>query len=359
MFFPTDPSHVGEKLFYSKSNDVKGKKHGCFLGCELANGHEGFFVFVCVTIFKFHNVSLVDMSVLSYVRQRYLDWVNDEKYMILARYSYLTNKHRHFAVLLSKRGNLIYKRRILSRFSKLSVPLSKITFFNEFTNDKVVHTPSLWLTLTYDTKICDLETAWLRIAKQFNRFRSNIIRRYGKASILRVFESTKKGYPHIHALIVFHDFVFSATKQFSPKRKRWIWVTKEKNKIQEYWHSHIDVRPVSDMKGSLLYLKKYLTKTIDKEEKSNNVINTLALTWYYKKRSFAVSRDLIRYLHNSNIKTKQLLQHDLLGGCVEQTTIIFVGIVPKSALLLKKTKSYIRLSDKQIKSVYEWLDHKV
>lgn len=295
------------------------------------------------------------MSLLTTVKEQYLEWVKNDTYMVLAKYNYFEKTHTHYAVLCSKRGNLAYKKRILQRFKALSVPMSKIQFFNEKSNE-IEYTPCLWVTMTYNTKLKPLSNAWEDIAKEFNRFRSVLTKKYGKVSILRCFEATKNGYPHIHTLLLFHDYLFETKKIYSRQRKRFIWIVKEKTNIAKHWHSNIDIQGVSNMKGSLLYLKKYLSKSIDRTTKANNVVNTLALTWYYHKRSFSISPDLIKYLHNSNYKHSQEVQTDLFGHQYSETKIIFIGIVPKETLFLQKTPSYLKLNDAQIKSVYSWIE---
>lgn len=53
-----------------------------------------------------------------------------------------------------------------------------------------------------------LDREWEEIGKYFNRTRSGIEKRYGKIDIIRVWESQRDGYPHIHCIALFRETEF-------------------------------------------------------------------------------------------------------------------------------------------------------
>src|SRR4030067_867728 len=91
-------------------------------------------------------------SVLEIV-DRYIEWVQDEKYMILSRWNDTESKNDVFAVKCAKRGNDVYRTRVYDRFKGLSSNTENLTFFNP--KDRgAKKTRALWVTLTYDSKLC-------------------------------------------------------------------------------------------------------------------------------------------------------------------------------------------------------------
>ena len=110
------------------------------------------------------------------------------------------------------------------------------------------------------------------------------------------------------------------------------------------------------------YLKKYLLKSIDAENKNSKTLRTLALGWLFNKRAFSLSGkfrqlliDLIKTKHNSNHKTQQTT---LNGEIVQEYTYYVLGFVPADVVRLKKDVLFSKLSNEQIKLVEKHLiDH--
>jgi len=138
---------------------------------------------------------------------------------------------------------------------------------------------------------------------------------------------------------------------------------KEKDVVAAGWRSHTDVKALSSLGRGLSYLKKYLLKSIDKENKDSKTLKTLALGWLFSKRAFSVSgkfrqmlTDLIKTKHNSNQKTRQTT---LKGEIIQEEHIYYVlGFVPADEVRLKKDVWFSKLSNEQIKSVEKFLDSK-
>ena len=141
---------------------------------------------------------------LSEIVNKYLEWLSDVKYMILNKIHLGTFESEVFAVKCSKRGNDVYCYRVYRRFKGLASLAEKTVFFNPKDRNLNKTTRALFLTLTYDTKLCSLADAWKNIGKEFNRFMSHVRKLFGKVSSCRVFEVFQNGYPHIHCLLLFH-----------------------------------------------------------------------------------------------------------------------------------------------------------
>jgi len=232
--------------------------------------------------------------------ERYESWVSEDMYMILARWNKAEWKNEVYAVKCAKRGNDVYRSRVQSRFKGVCSRSEELVFFNP--NDRGLKTTkALWVTLTYDVKLCSFMEAWSNIGVEFNRFMAYVRKQFGKVSCCRVFESFENGYPHIHCILLFEESfaVFRDAKgQFR---------IHEKDVLARSWHSNIDVKAMSSLADGLAYLKKYLLKGIDFEKADSKGLKTLALCWTFRKRAFSVSgsfrkalTDLIRDMHNSN-----------------------------------------------------------
>jgi len=336
---------------------------------------------------------------LSEIVSKYLDWVRDDKYMILNRVQFkdfrirdsrknrfisyrLPIKSDYFAIKCSKRGNDVYRSRVYRQFKDLVDKAEKLVFFNPKDRGQK-RTRALWVTLTYDPKLCGFKEAWAgkkelktiqsgkNKGKQYwghskdckciscvwNSFMSKIRKLFGNVSCSRVFESYKSGHPHIHCILLFEEKEF---KVFRDKKGQFR--VKEKDMIASCWHSFVDVKAMYSLGKSFSYLKKYLLKSIDAETKDSLALKTLALCWLFCKRAFSVSgkfrqmlTDLIKTKHNSNQKTKQTT---LKGEIIQEYIYYILGFVPADIVRLKKDAWFSKLSNEQIISVEKFLETK-
>jgi hypothetical protein len=179
--------------------------------------------------------------------------------MILSKWNKAKWKNDVYAVKYAKRGNDIYVSRVESRFRCLKRFSENMVFFSA--KDRgCKQTSALFVTLTYDSKLCLYGEAWEKIGIQFNGFMSYVRRHYGKVSCCRIFEAFENGHPHIHCILLFKEQAFSVFRDVKGQFR-----VKEKEAIAGGWHSHVDVKAVSSIAGGLNYLKKYLLKGIDLE----------------------------------------------------------------------------------------------
>ncbi len=266
-----------------------------------------------------------------------------------------TFKSEVFAIKCSKRGNDVYRHRVYRRFKGLESLAEKTVFFNRKNRNQNKKTRALFVTLTYDTKLCSFGDAWRNIGVEFNRFRSYVCKKFGKVSCFRVFEAFKNGYPHIHCILFFEK------KQFKVFRdKMGQFRIKEKGLIEAGWHSHTDVQGMGSLGWGFAYLKKYLLKSIDSENKDSKTLKTLALGWLFNKRAFSVSgkfrqmlTDLIKTKHNSNHKTQQIT---LKGEIVREYIYYVLGFVPADVVRLKNVVWFSKINDEQITLVEQFLE---
>jgi len=283
--------------------------------------------------------------------EQYVEWVNDDKYMILSRWD--GSKNEVFAVKCAKRGNDVYRWRVYRRFKGLCSMADDVVFFNP--KDRgAKRTRALWVTLTYDVKRCSFNEAWPNVGVEFNRFMAYVRKRFGKVSCCRVFESFENGYPHIHCILLFESTWFNVFRD----RKGHFRVY-SKQLVAKGWHSNIDVKVMHSLAGGFSYQKKYLLKNIDVEKADSKALKTLALCWAYRKRAFSVSglfrkllSDLITYLHNSN---RQLRQTTLSGEIIQEEKFHVIGFVPADVVRLNKDVWFKKLDSDQISSVDKFL----
>ena len=126
--------------------------------------------------------------------------------------------------------------------------------------------------------------------------------------------------------------------------------------------SHTDVKALSSLGRGLSYLKKYLLKSIDKENKDSKTFKTLALGWLFNNRAFSMSgkfrqmlTDLIKTKHNSNHKTQQIT---LNGEILQEYTYYVLGFVSADVARLKKEIWFSKLDREQTKAVEIFLESK-
>ena len=264
----------------------------------------------------------------------YLKWIRQSEYLIFGEYNKITGYTRFWGSLASKRGNSKYAQRLSRRFDPLqSLPDTK--FFNYKDRGSHHKTRGIFITLTYNPENLTIGEAWRQVGDDYNRFITAFRKKYGKTSVLRVWESQQNGYPHIHMLAI------SQNHEFEAFHYEGVWRVNDKREIEALWnYGFSDVEALSSTKGGMTYIAKYLGKLhtigsqVNEEEipqgndtclsglVSRASVLTLSMMWLFRKRAFSISgelSDLIRDLHNSNSDTRagqdlELLQLDLEGG---------------------------------------------
>lgn len=128
--------------------------------------------------------------------------------------------------------------------------------------------------------------------------------------IFVVGKQQRKGMPHIHVLMIFHDNHFTIFRR--RKGTRWIYRIKEKEEFERSYHSFVDVQTVRKLKKGIRYITKYLSKYTAQSQTL-----TLALCWLFKKRSFAVSGNFYETIYVVRKFRKTFIQIDLVGNTLK------------------------------------------
>jgi len=260
----------------------------------------------------------------------YNAWRSFNEYILLER---IEGDQRSFhAVKCSKRGNDVYWWRTNRRLQGLK-DREDVQFFNP--KDRgLKKTRAVFVTLTYDTKIGSVYDAWEDHGSCWNRWITNLREKFGELSYIRTWESFVNGYPHIHALIIFKDHEFTVFRQ-KGKDGKYRFRIQEKACFEAGWHSNVDVQACSSLKKASLYITKYLTKGF--HEQSEEALDkslrglTLAMTWVFKKRSFAVSRDLVDLINGLRNSKSEALQMTFDGGFIP-VEWCFLGVFSAGSL---------------------------
>jgi len=265
------------------------------------------------------------------LQEFYQEWRDFDEYIVLQKQ---TNNLRikgevdkeTIAVKCAKRGNDVYWWRIRKRLRSLRKSENH-TLFDTRGNDKLSNV--LFTPLTYDIRRSTVQEAWETVGDEFNKWIRNLRKKFGRISYLRCWEASRKGYPHIHVLMVFHDHRFRVV--FSQLKKgRQVYRIAEKEAFTKSYHSFVDVQTVRKLREGIKYILKYLSKT-KYAGKSQKL--TLALCWLFKKRSFAVSGDFQEAVYTIFKIQYRSIQTDIFGNKVEYQIIwVFIGIFQASKL---------------------------
>jgi hypothetical protein len=256
------------------------------------------------------------------ISKTYLDWVSNNQYMIFEQKRY-RSPIRQIASLIPKRGNIKYAYRVRRKFREFILP-----FEYEKKKAEIIaegKTRVLFLTLTFDPSICDFKTGWDSVAYFWNCFMASVRRHFGRVLSARCFESSEKGFPHIHCVLYFENSEFPTFLKWSRAKRRFIWRIPfpEVEKFRELWHSFIDVQGMTNLADGLNYLSKYISKGTDLNEKGSTT--TLSLTWAFRKRAYSLGTkfkeaifqkylelDLTRISVTQTVSEQMTLDSDLL-----------------------------------------------
>jgi hypothetical protein len=120
----------------------------------------------------------------------------------------------YIAIKCAKRGNYVYVSRVDSRLYGLSFHIPNI----DLDFEKHPYINILFITLTYDTKLCSFDVAWKNIPKEFNLWKANIRKKFGDFAVFRCFEAFENGHPHIHLIAVFKEHYFKVFKSYEQSK---------------------------------------------------------------------------------------------------------------------------------------------
>ncbi len=219
----------------------------------------------------------------------YKVWLSWIFYVICVRFNYSRGDYEYVVFRGVKRGDERYGFLICRKFKRLALFGEGLNYFSYGSHGKI-RGGGLLATFEYDTNRFSLSDAWLRVGVDFNRSMSYLRKKFGKVSIARVWESHESGYPHIHAMFIFHEHVFSG---YSSRRHGHliyrVFGSGYKSLKGSWSYGFSDFEMVDSFRGGISYLSKYLVKSTSLSEAGSKGVKTLAMCWVFHRRSFAVS----------------------------------------------------------------------
>jgi len=259
-------------------------------------------------------------SDVDFMQEVYLKWVSSPEALILKGTNTSTGEERMIGVKCSKRGNDVFNKRLDGKLSFLeSLKSEGFELFDsaDFTLDKKVFSSVLWVTLTFDSKLCSMDEAWKRIEDDWNSWITNLRNRYGQIMALKfiqAFPGKKQGkrgeafaYPHIHAVLLFKEAKFSVYPQLVEKNEvdekvnhevslRYRINEKDELVSQGKYHSNVDVQALRTFKSISNYCRKYGQGTYnvinDDGEVNDEALINCTMGFFYHKQSYSASRAL-------------------------------------------------------------------
>jgi len=264
----------------------------------------------------------------------YKHWVNDSDYILIrARETErLKTKVRWMVIKAAKRGNDVSNRKLQRRLTPIRKALSQ----SDFSIDGV-HSRLLYFTLTWDTELCSASESWERVNEDYNRLMSSLRKKFGKVHGLRAWESSERGYAHVHFLALFSETSFVYHKHVSKQpetygKVSWRITDKWRKSIQKMWHSYIDVQAVVDngisrLNDVLSYVVKFDDNHVDPEKWNEKELLTMVALWVHRKRQFGVSGAFADDLTRRLVVTQTVKQVDLHGSVVTVVKYDFIGLV--------------------------------
>lgn len=241
------------------------------------------------------------------LKDDYLRWVKRRDYCIFKN----QDTGQLIAALASKRGNQIYHNRVMRRYAHLKKVTKELRRFAERSFTQV-----LWVSYTYAPP--HTPDLWSRVGTDWNKYITRMRKAYGGIDVIRVFESTKKGNPHIHAILFFRERKFRVYRHYSKQDKKWKWRVPENRELQKHWvHGYSDNQGVTVLERIMRYIMKYLSKQL-KNIDDNALL--LARMWVYRKRSYSISRNIL------DLKLKYTLDLPINSIIQTKESWILIGI---------------------------------
>jgi hypothetical protein len=218
----------------------------------------------------------------------YLEWLKVAFRVVLVGWNEEKAEFEYSHFRSPKRGDWRYARRVSRRFDRIKAVIPNVEFFKYGVRGHV-ESPFLMLSLTYD-RVVGLERSWRSVGFDLNRALSFLRKKYGSISVARVWECHVDGFPHVHALILFHGHVFKGFSHVG-KNGKLQYRAFERDDIKGCWrYGHVDVVLLASSRAGFSYAGKYLQKSIKADVgASSKSVKTLACCWLFRKRSFGLS----------------------------------------------------------------------
>lgn len=137
----------------------------------------------------------------------YEDWVKEKFWVLISGFNEMESRYEYRVFRSAKRGDEKYSRKGMFKFQGFRASVPNEGFFDWRTRGRV-DSPLLFVTLTFDPKRIGLAGSWRSVGKLFNRWITLKRSKFGKIDVVRTWESHESGVCHVHALLLFKDYVF-------------------------------------------------------------------------------------------------------------------------------------------------------
>lgn len=263
---------------------------------------------------EFEDGGLTVEEIISY----YEDWVKQKFWVLISGFNKMEGIEEYAVFRSPKRGDEKYARKVMFKFQGFKASVPNESFFNYKARDRVASS-LLFVTHTFDANRVGLSESWRSVGKLFNHWITLKRQEFGKIEVVRSWESHESGVCHVHALLLFKDYVFQGCWcQRKGKRRVWRVLTEDMKAVKRGWNSGFsDVQAVNSVRGGFSYIEKYLDKAVSYEKADSKGVKTLAMCWFFRKRAFSVSgafrsvyHDLILAYTNSKRSREFILCFD-------------------------------------------------
>ncbi|MCJ2532503.1 MAG: hypothetical protein LN411_01065, partial [Candidatus Thermoplasmatota archaeon] len=244
----------------------------------------------------------------------YQKWVKDDNYIVLKKTD-PSGTVEYQACKARKRGNDVDAFRINRQLRAIKDGILEYAQ----TGERLRSTGAVYVTGTIDPRLVeyDLEYAWQYLGYWFNMFLASLRKRCVRAvmhqdgkerarkvkiRVYRSWEAHGNGWPHFHAILCFEGFSWPI---FQDNKSRWR--LRDKQVFEDAWSfGWIDVGALTpgtvekNIERVVWYVSKYVGKgasDLDYRHVESWPIKRLlteSILWYYGKRSYSVSRNLVQ-----------------------------------------------------------------
>lgn len=239
-------------------------------------------------------------------------WQSYDEYMLLED----LEEGDFFAVKCSKRGNDVYERRLQTQLGFLDSHNGDHEYFStDFKGSlsKPVSPIVLWVTFTYDSKLCSLNEAWTRIMPEFNDMITRLRAKYFSIQYVMFPQPFPNpsgeayGYPHIHCVMIVEGATFNVFPHMEEVNGelRMVYRIRERDEFRSVagWHSWVDIKALRTADHIYNYVTNYARHSMVGSTPKVDVNN--AILWLYRKKGFNMSgffkakySDLIRRMRD-------------------------------------------------------------
>ena len=145
-------------------------------------------------------------------------------------------------------------------------------------------------------------------------------------------EGKAYGYPHFHLVLLFRDVEFEVFPHMESSQDGTMGLVfriyeRDELRYQGSWHSFIDVKALSSMRGVLNYCRKYAQGVAHGE--SDEATLNCAMAWLFRKQSYSLSGSfrgaLSEFIRRMQV-SKGSWQLDLDGGRIPVWVWSFLGV---------------------------------